>query len=265
MKATIIFSPKLKDEILATSKRLVNFERVIEKFKLNVIYPEDVADVDVEGYAARVHSGRYVEKMKKLPFYTTAIESLKAVIGAAKLIKDYDLILVPTSGTGYMVEKEKMRGFGIFNDVAVLVEGLMDEGYERVVVINTDAHHGNFSLIGEKAICYCLMGEKKCSTIDRFVCKPSRETPKDECIEKLKKNVEDIENYNPDVVVWYLGQDLHHLEYSEMGFDRECYEQIFKTMINIAQKRKLVVIFASGSRQDVFDEIMECFGRVVVR
>jgi len=263
MNIAVVFSPELKDGILATSKRLINFERVIEKFRqLKVTHPD--VDVEIERYAVKVHSERYVEKIKRLPFYLTAVESLKAVIKAVDLIKDYDLVLVPTSGTGYVVEKEKMRGYGIFNDVAVLVERLAEQGYEKIVVINTDAHHGNFALIGERAVCFCVLGKIKCSTIERFVCKPSREIPKEECIERLKKNVEDVEEYNPDVVVWYLGQDLHHLEYSEMEFDRECYSQIFKIMLKVAEKRKLIVIFASGSREDVFDEIMECFGQSLV-
>ncbi|RLI72057.1 hypothetical protein DRO97_09235, partial [Archaeoglobales archaeon] len=201
--------------------------------------------------------------VKKLPFYSTAIESLKGVVKAADLIRDYDLILVPTSGTGYVAEKDKMRGYSIFNDVAILVERLVENGYKKIVVINTDAHHGNFTLVEEKAICLCVLGEVKCSKIDRFVCKPARNIPKEKYIENLKKNLKIIDENDPDVVVWYLGQDMHFLEYSGMELDKECYKEMFETMLKIANKRKLIVILASGSREDVFDEIIECFRLII--
>ncbi|RLI76113.1 hypothetical protein DRO97_01600, partial [Archaeoglobales archaeon] len=67
MNITVVFSPKLKDSILSTSRRLANFENSMLIQKISLIYP----DVEVEDCIIKVHYEEYIEKVKKLPFYST--------------------------------------------------------------------------------------------------------------------------------------------------------------------------------------------------
>lgn len=256
MCITVVFSPVLKNSILATSQRLTNLERTAESHNIPLTPP----DVEVEEYLMRVHSREHIERVRNLPFFSTAYESVKCVVKAGDAIKDFDLVMVPTSGTGHSAEKERFRGYSLFNDVAILVEKLKDEGYKRIAVIDTDAHHGNSAaIIGERTLYLCIAGEPECFEEGLLVCKPARDMTREEYVNAFNKTLEILDSYAPEVIVWYFGQDTHFLEYSGMNLNGECYDEMINAALKLAKGRKLIVLLASGSREDVFDQIVKCF------
>ena len=256
MRITVVFSPALKNSILATSKRLVNLESIAESHNIPLTSP----DVEVEEYLRRVHSESHLKRVRSLPFFNTAYESVRCVVKAGDAIKDFDLVIVPTSGTGHSAEKDKFKGYSLFNDVAILVEKLKDAGHKRIAIVDTDAHHGNSAaIIGEKTLYLCITGEPECFEEGLLVCKPARNMSKEEYISAFTKTLEILDSYAPEVIVWYFGQDTHFLEYSEMNLNGECYSEMINAALKLARGRKLIVLLASGSREDVFDEIVKCF------
>ncbi len=88
-------------------------------------------------------------------------------------------------------------------------------------------------------------------------CRISRGTEPDEYLSRFAEVVEGIAKAKPDVVVWYLGQDLHVREYSEGNLDGRALEEMIKTFLSIPGKK--IVLLSSGSREDVFEEIISAF------
>jgi acetoin utilization deacetylase AcuC-like enzyme len=252
MRLAVVYSDKLRGDIPATSKRFVNAEKVISTLGIDVLQP----DIEEKKYLLRIHSLEYVERARNLPFYEIACESMRCVLKAGEAIKEFDVVVVPTSATGHLAERERMRGYSVFNDIAALVEKLRDEGY-RIAVIETDAHHGNSAaIIEDKAYCLCIAGEPECKIKDDLSCFFARDMNKEKYVESFGEMLKLIKNYDADVIVWYLGQDLHVLEYSEMNLDNGSFAEMIKMITEVAKGKKMIILLASGSREDVFENLL---------
>ncbi len=62
---------------------------------------------------------------------------------------------------------------------------------------------------------------------------------------------------DPEVVVWYLGLDLHELEYAEMKLSRDDFASLADAISELVKGRKAVILLASGSRSDVLKETLK--------
>ncbi|MEM1578759.1 MAG: hypothetical protein QXR77_03655 [Archaeoglobaceae archaeon] len=69
------------------------------------------------------------------------MSSIKCVLKSADLIREYDVVIVPTSATGHLAEKGRIRGYCLFNDLAILIERLKED-WKKVAAFESDAHHG---------------------------------------------------------------------------------------------------------------------------
>jgi len=75
-------------------------------------------------------------------------------------------------------------------------------------------------------------------------------------VESFKKMLERVEEYNPDVIIWYLGTDIEEREYAEMKLGRNEIRAMVELMSNAIKGRKAVIMIASGSREDVVEDIL---------
>jgi acetoin utilization deacetylase AcuC-like enzyme len=187
---------------------------------------------------------------------------LNCILRAAEVIEEFDAVIVPTSATGHLAEKDKIRGYCVFNDTAVLVEKL-SERY-RVAVVETDAHHGVArDLIGDKAEFFCISPKKDCKIKDDRRCILARSLEREDYIEAFSRLTEKLKNVKADVFIWYLGQDLHEFEYSDLKLKSEDFRKLAELLIQAVKGRKFIVILASGSREDVFSEILQEIADVI--
>lgn len=117
--------------------------------------PQPADDEDL----VRVHTQDYVELVQTLesvggylsvdtPLLPGVSYGARLIVGsgilAAKLVmsKGYDVAI--TFGGLHHAGRSSGEGFCVFNDVAVTAQYLIDEfGLERILIYDTDAHHGN--------------------------------------------------------------------------------------------------------------------------
>ena len=245
MGFAIIYNKEMQSEWICSSKRVGNLESRDVHTEMN---PED--------YILRVHSSEYYQKVRSTPFFKPAYESVRCVLLSAEEVEKHGTVVVPTSGTGHQAERDRWRGYSFFNDLAILVERLKDKGYRNISIIETDAHHSDTYRMC-KAKLFCISGTEKCRIIEEMRCRVSREAEKAEYLDRFSRIVKAVKSENPEIVIWYLGQDLHEMEYAEGCLDGESFRKMIEEFITIPARK--IVILASGSRDDVFKGIISAF------
>jgi len=86
-----------------------------------------------------------------------------------KSLDGSNITLTLLTASGHLAERNRMRGYCLFNGLAIAVEAL-SRSWGKIAVVETDAHHGSTALLsGDKAEFFCL-GRKKCEIEDDFRC-----------------------------------------------------------------------------------------------
>ena len=111
-----------------------------------------------EGDLGRVHTREYIEKMKNFgtgeldPDTYLSEETLETALRAAGAVMEavercrkgaLDRAFCAVRPPGHHAEAGRGMGFCIFNNVAIGARFAQAIGYERVFIIDFDAHHGN--------------------------------------------------------------------------------------------------------------------------
>jgi acetoin utilization deacetylase AcuC-like enzyme len=107
---------------------------------------------------ALVHTQEYVEKMRTFgegcldeDTYTSAgsleaaLHAAGSVMGAVKKCRDGEITraFCAVRPPGHHAETDRGMGFCLFNNVAIGARYAQKAGYERVFIVDFDAHHGN--------------------------------------------------------------------------------------------------------------------------
>ena len=122
---------------------------------LTVVKPETATESDI----LLVHTRRHLELIKRAAegagtwidadthvsprSYETALLSAGGAIAATRL---WDRGLVPFAlirPPGHHATPDRAMGFCLFNNIAVAAAKLLEEGCERVAIVDWDVHHGN--------------------------------------------------------------------------------------------------------------------------
>jgi acetoin utilization deacetylase AcuC-like enzyme len=107
---------------------------------------------------ARVHAPAYIEKIRNIGSgeldpdtfisegtFEAALQAAGAVIEAVNQCKrrQIDRVFCAIRPPGHHAEADKGMGFCIFNNIAVAARHARFIGYQRVFIVDFDAHHGN--------------------------------------------------------------------------------------------------------------------------
>jgi len=97
-------------------------------------------------YASRAGEG-WLDPDTYVNEYTFDVAALAVggVVGAAELLAEgsLDSVFCAVRPPGHHAEYSKAMGFCIFNNAAVAAKYLLKRGFERIFVVDFDAHHGN--------------------------------------------------------------------------------------------------------------------------
>jgi len=235
MRASIVFSPFLKNSYyIGPCRKIDGIERVLERFSISYHLP-DIDNFEIYKY----HDIKIIERIKRLPFADAVIESIKCVIKGAELIKIDDLVVIPTAGTGHKADEMRFSGYSFLNDIKTFLKALESE--MKCVVIDVDRHHVEG---GKDYLCICEEGSCICFEEDDATL-----------IKNFRDVFEDALKRDPDVLILYLGLDIHEREYFGNGVKTETIREIVKIFNSFNGKK--VIIIAGGSRDDVAEEVFK--------
>jgi acetoin utilization protein AcuC len=178
MKTALVYSPDIKNYNFGkghpfSSDRFENFLNFLKEkmpdFKdyFEEITPDPVKDEDLKLF----HSQEYIEVIKKaskgiiLPniLQYTTVDNLDPSTGylpkgiekatriavgtslkATRLVSEGKFKKAISIGGGlHHAKKEKGEGFCIYNDVVISVKELLQKGFKKILILDTDAHAGN--------------------------------------------------------------------------------------------------------------------------
>jgi len=149
------FHPERKERLSYTIDQLME-EGIFENENIKLIKPSPAKEEDI----LRVHTKEYVEFLKReskrggfidfdtiipVGLYDIAVLSAGGAITSARVVDEgevknaFGLIRPP----GHHAKPYIGAGFCYLNNMAIMVEWLKSRGYERILIIDWDAHHGD--------------------------------------------------------------------------------------------------------------------------
>ncbi|RLI83657.1 hypothetical protein DRP07_03075 [Archaeoglobales archaeon] len=264
MKFAIVYSPEIKEANLAISRRLIGFERAIKSFNIKYVRPETF-EFD-ESVLYEIHTREMIEKVRRFFASSSTFRSAWAVYTAAKLLKDFDFVFVPTSGTGHNAMRDRFKGYSFLNDVNLAIKVLRDSGFKRVSILDTDSHHGDgvFEYIAydRNSMYFCFCGKTGSSSDGKKICFGFED--EEEYLENVREALETMEKFTSDVLIWYVGQDAHEGELSDLNLSTECFRKITELIKERIEDTKTLIILSGGSSEEVTEELTYTILRTLI-
>ncbi len=255
MKFAIVYSPEIKETNLAISRRLIGFERVIKEFNLEYIRPE-VFEFD-ERILYEIHTREMIERVRRFFASSSTFKSAWAVYTAAKLLKNFDFVFVPTAGTGHSAMRDRFRGYSFLNDVNIAIRVLRESSFKKISILDTDSHHGDgvfeYTAYDENSMYFCFCGRTGKSSDGRKICFGFES--EEEYLENIRRALKTAEDFSTDALIWYVGQDAHEGELSDLSLSTECFRRITGAIKEKIERIKTLIILSGGSSEEVTEEI----------
>jgi acetoin utilization protein AcuC len=161
MRTAILYSEKMREYDLGhvlTGERYERFIRLFrEKFGDNPGFEIVEADYATEAELKLVHSEEYIRRVEKCesrdphdtPLSPGIVRAAKLLAGAGKLGGDlvqsgaFSKAIVIGGGVQH-AGRDYEKGFGIFSDIGICAENLMqNHRVERILILDADAHAGD--------------------------------------------------------------------------------------------------------------------------
>ena len=178
--------------------------------------------------------------------YKSAYKAVLGVVRAVKLVEKYGWIYVVCRPPGHHagrcgVANTISQGFCIFNNVAIGALYARSKGYDRVLILDIDLHHGNGTediLKGKEGVVYCSIhasgiypgtGYESYNNVYNFPVEPG--SGNNEYLRILSHIFDVIEKYSPELVLVSLGFDAHRNDpLSPLNVTSKVYQMVFKEL-----------------------------------
>lgn len=109
-------------------------------------YVAALAKADTDGLVSAETRAAHAIGTMENPFFSGVFERASTSVGgsfeAARLAIEGRVVFHPAGGTHHG-RRERASGFCFFNDPVFAVLGFLDAGFERVLYVDLDAHHGD--------------------------------------------------------------------------------------------------------------------------
>ena len=162
---------------------------------------------------------------------------------------------------GHHATKHQAMGFCLFNNIAITARYAQSMGYEKVMIIDFDVHHGNGTqeiFYDDSSVFYfstheypaypgsgsmdeCGSGEGEGFT-HNF---PMRSYSGDDDILPIYEEelLDDVENFEPDIILVSAGYDLHAADpLAQLQVSTEGIKQIVKSIMNCSDVPKIFML-----------------------
>jgi acetoin utilization deacetylase AcuC-like enzyme len=246
---------------MTIGNRLRDFPEAIEPLleKPNVrLFQAPRAEVDL---ILKVHDPAMLEMVARDGFCATAYESVGSVVaGMEALAKgEIDRAFCFIGAGGHHAGYRQFWGACCFNDVVIaLTQVRKSSRIRRLAIVDTDAHHadGTSQLIQEDPeiflLCFCGVDYRSQggNEVDVDVYRLNRrEDPNSQYLEKVRQHLPLVQQFQPNLLLWYYGFDTHREDYGSLGLTEAAYFQICDLMIATAAdlQAPLQVVLGGGS------------------
>jgi acetoin utilization deacetylase AcuC-like enzyme len=224
------------------------------------------------------HSKRLLEEVKGGTFIDTDTPALENIfyyaslaagsaIGAALLSLKGENSFSMMRPPGHHATRDSLGGFCYFNNIAIAVmraKKILD----KIAIIDLDCHHGNGTqdiFLGRKDIIYISLhqsplypgtGLKSQSNCFNYPL-PAHTEPGD-YMSVLNKALENVTEFNPDLLAVSLGFDTYKLDpIANMSLDKETYKLIGKMLL--ACEKPLFCVLEGGYNHKDMPECVSQF------
>lgn len=246
---------------MTIGNRLRDFPEALEPLlqKPNVrLFEAPRADEDL---ILKVHAPEMLEMVARDGFCATAYESVGAVVaGMTALARgEIDRAFCFIGAGGHHAGYAQFWGACCFNDVVIAMTHTREiSRLRRFAIVDTDAHHadGTSQLIREDPevflLCFCGVDYRARggNEVDVNVHRTyGRGDPNAQYLEKVRQHLPLVQQFRPELLVWYYGFDTHEDDYGSAGLTEEAYFQICDLMIATAAEAQvpLQVVLGGGS------------------
>jgi acetoin utilization deacetylase AcuC-like enzyme len=246
---------------MTIGNRLRDFPEALEPLleKPNVrLFQAPRAEVDL---ILKVHDPAMLEMVARDGFCATAYESVGSVMaGMEALAKgEVDRAFCFIGAGGHHAGYRQFWGACCFNDVLIALTHVREIGrIRRLAIVDTDAHHadGTSQLIQEDPevflLCFCGVDYRSPggNEVDVNVYRLNwGEDTDSQYLEKVRQHLPLVQQFQPDLLLWYYGFDTHREDYGSLGLTEAAYFQICDLMIATAADLQvpLQVVLGGGS------------------
>ena len=246
---------------MTIGNRLRDFPEALEPLlkKPNVrLFQAPRAEVDL---ILKVHDPAMLEMVALDGFCATAYESVGSVVaGMEALAKgEVDRAFCFIGAGGHHAGYHQFWGACRFNDVLIALTHVREiSRIRRLAIVDTDAHHadGTSQLIQEDPevflLCFCGVDYRSPggNEVDVNVYRLNwGEDTNSQYLEKVRQHLPLVQQFQPDLLLWYYGFDTHREDYGSLGLTEAAYFQICDLMIATAADLQvpLQVVLGGGS------------------
>jgi len=261
-KVGIYYHPSFsRKSYLTVGNRLRDFPEALETVlaKANVhLYTSPRVS---EELLLQVHTPELLRAVARDSFCSTAYESAGGVVAAMEALSrgELDRAFCFIGAGGHHAGPRQFWGACCFNDVVLAITQVRStSAWQRVAVIDTDAHHGDGTRAlvrddpGVFHLCFCGTdhrspdGTKMDVDVYDLGYTPD---PNQAYVEAVRRHLPLVVDFRPDLVVWYYGFDTHAHDYGSLGLTEAAYFQTCDLMLTTAADLgvPLQVVLGGGS------------------
>ncbi len=229
---------------------------------------EPVPCIDEEILLA--HASELLDEVKRESFFDMDTPALPGIFDYAKLSagsaiqaaklclkgeKTFSLMRPP----GHHAARDRLGGFCYFNNIAI-ASLKAKETVEKIAIVDFDCHHGNGTediFSGRKDFFYLSLHQSPLypgtGLMSRGNCinyPLSAETSPDEYLSALAQGLQQVEDFNPDVLAISAGFDSYKLDpITGFTLEKETYKEIGRMLSGL--KRPLFSVLEGGYSRDL--------------
>ncbi len=245
---------------------------------------------------ASVHDTQYIQEIKEFCdsgggfldpdtytntyTYETALHAVGGILRAVEIVSENEVkaVFCAVRPPGHHAEYSRAMGFCIFNNIAIGAKFAQNQGYNKVFIIDFDAHHGNgtqrsfyeddtiFFFSTHQYPFYPGTGsseEKGAGKGEGYTLNiPMEAFSGDKEFEKVYKEIlpKEIDDFKPSIILVSAGYDLHkedplaQLQVTDGGI-----KSIVESIVYISKELNVPIIFTLEGGYNI-----EALGRNVV-
>ena len=220
----------------------------------------------------KVHTAGMIERVKRDPYYETALYSTGGTVLAAEkvLLDEIDNAFVFTGTGDHHAGRDYFGGGCHFNGAALAIAHLRERfDARRFAILDTDCHHGDGTRDIFKDdedvlhVCLCSYDYDGGTNVDISI---PYSTSDEEYLSRLEAEFTPrVIDFKPEVIFWEFGYDATSGDYGSKGLSIDCHPRIARIASQAADRvchGRLVAILCGGSRRDI---ARQCIPRIINR